>query len=84
MRWPRAMLAYAVDLVEQDGTRLLEQSKMTTLLGIVKKLPPDLVVGRLGSNWSSPGRTSCCNVRRRPTSRWTASRRPWLARTSPK
>ncbi|MDT5225420.1 MAG: serine/threonine-protein kinase PknK [Mycobacterium sp.] len=38
--------AYAVDLVELDGTRLLEQSKMTTLLGIVKKLSPDLVVGR--------------------------------------
>jgi len=27
----------AVDLVEQDETNLLEQSKMTTLLGIVKK-----------------------------------------------
>jgi serine/threonine-protein kinase PknK len=37
---------HAVDLVELDGTRLLEQSKMTTLLGIVKKLSPDLVVGR--------------------------------------
>ena len=39
-------LARAVDLVEQDGTSLLEQSKMTTLLGIVKKLPPQLVVSR--------------------------------------
>jgi serine/threonine-protein kinase PknK len=37
---------HAVDLVELDGTRLLEHSKMTTLLGIVKKLSPDLVVGR--------------------------------------
>jgi serine/threonine-protein kinase PknK len=37
--------AYAVDLVERDGTRLLEQSKMTTLLEIIKKLPSDLVVG---------------------------------------
>ena len=36
----------AVDLVEQDETRLLEQSKMTTLLGIVKKLPPQLVASR--------------------------------------
>jgi ATP/maltotriose-dependent transcriptional regulator MalT len=36
----------AVDLVEQDETNLLEQSKMTTLLGIVKKLPPRLVVSR--------------------------------------
>jgi serine/threonine-protein kinase PknK len=36
----------AVDLVEQDETNLLEQSKMTTLLGIVKKLPPRLVVLR--------------------------------------
>ena len=36
----------AVDLVEQDETNLLEQSKMTTLLGIVKKLPPSLVVSR--------------------------------------
>jgi ATP/maltotriose-dependent transcriptional regulator MalT len=36
----------AVDLVEQDETSLLEQSKMTTLLGIVKKLPPQLVVSR--------------------------------------
>jgi ATP/maltotriose-dependent transcriptional regulator MalT len=35
-----------VDLVEQDETNLLEQSKMTTLLGIVKKLPPHLVVAR--------------------------------------
>ena len=32
----------AVDLVEQDETNLLEQSKMTTLLGIVKKLPPQI------------------------------------------
>jgi serine/threonine-protein kinase PknK len=38
--------AHAVDLVEQDETNLLEQSKMTTLLGIVKKLPPQLVVPR--------------------------------------
>ncbi|MBV8178268.1 MAG: protein kinase [Mycobacterium sp.] len=36
----------AVELVEQDETNLLEQSKMTTLLGIVKKLPPRLVVSR--------------------------------------
>jgi serine/threonine-protein kinase PknK len=36
----------AVDLVEQDETYLLERSKMTTLLGIVKKLPPQLVVAR--------------------------------------
>src|SRR5271166_4543464 len=36
----------AVDLVEQDETNLLEQSNMTTLLGIVKKLPPQLVVSR--------------------------------------
>lgn len=36
----------AVDLVEQDETNLLEQSKMTTLLGIVHKLPPQLVVSR--------------------------------------
>jgi serine/threonine-protein kinase PknK len=39
--------ARAVDLVEQDETNLLEQSKMTTLLGIVKKLPPQLVVSRV-------------------------------------
>jgi ATP/maltotriose-dependent transcriptional regulator MalT len=36
----------AVDLVERDETNLLEQSQMTTLLGIVKKLPPRLVVSR--------------------------------------
>jgi ATP/maltotriose-dependent transcriptional regulator MalT len=36
----------AVDLVEQDETNLLEQSKMTTLLAIVNKLPPRLVVSR--------------------------------------
>jgi serine/threonine-protein kinase PknK len=36
----------AVDLVEQDETNLLEQSKMTTLLSIVKKLPPQLVAPR--------------------------------------
>jgi ATP/maltotriose-dependent transcriptional regulator MalT/serine/threonine protein kinase len=36
----------AVDLVEQDETNLLEQSKMTTLLGIVRKLPRRLVVSR--------------------------------------
>ncbi|MGO9506187.1 MAG: protein kinase domain-containing protein [Mycobacterium sp.] len=39
-------LTRAVDLVEQDATSLLEHSKMTTLLGIVKKLPPQLVVSR--------------------------------------
>src|SRR6201999_2494590 len=38
--------ARAVDLVEQDETRLLEQSKMTTLLGIVAKLPSQLVMSR--------------------------------------
>jgi ATP/maltotriose-dependent transcriptional regulator MalT len=38
--------ARAVDLVEQDETRLLEQSKMTTLLGIIKKLPSQLVTSR--------------------------------------
>ncbi|OSC43248.1 serine/threonine-protein kinase [Mycobacterium decipiens] len=38
--------ARAVDLVEQDESNLLEQSKMTTLLGIVKKLPQQLVVPR--------------------------------------
>ena len=36
----------AVDLVEQDETRLLEESKMTTLLEIAKKLPPQLLVSR--------------------------------------
>ena len=36
----------AVDLVEHDETRLLEQSKMTTLLGIIKKLPTQLVTSR--------------------------------------
>jgi serine/threonine-protein kinase PknK len=36
----------AVDLVERDDTYLLEQAKMTTLLEIVKKLPPQLVVTR--------------------------------------
>ncbi|MFL6085696.1 MAG: protein kinase domain-containing protein [Mycobacterium sp.] len=36
----------AVDLVEQDETRLLEQSKMTTLLGIINKLPSQLVASR--------------------------------------
>ena len=38
---------HAVELVEQDETNLLEQSKMTTLLGIVAKLPPRLVVSRV-------------------------------------
>jgi serine/threonine-protein kinase PknK len=37
---------HAVDLVEQDETNLLEQSNMTTLLAIVKKLPPRLVASR--------------------------------------
>jgi ATP/maltotriose-dependent transcriptional regulator MalT/serine/threonine protein kinase len=36
----------AVDLVEQDETNLLERSNMTTLLAIVKKLPPRMVVSR--------------------------------------
>ncbi|ORA34471.1 serine/threonine-protein kinase [Mycobacterium aquaticum] len=38
--------AYAIELVEQDETYLLEQSKMTTFLAIVKKLPPQAVVAR--------------------------------------
>ena len=37
---------HAVDLVEQDETNLVEQSRMTTLLGIVKKLPPQMVASR--------------------------------------
>jgi ATP/maltotriose-dependent transcriptional regulator MalT len=36
----------AVDLLERDETNLLEQSKMTTFLGIVKKLPPQMVTSR--------------------------------------
>jgi ATP/maltotriose-dependent transcriptional regulator MalT len=36
----------AVDLVEQDENNLIDQSKMTTLLGIVNKLPPRLLVSR--------------------------------------
>lgn len=38
--------ARAVDLVEQDETNLPEQSKMTTLLAIVQKLPTSTVVSR--------------------------------------
>jgi serine/threonine-protein kinase PknK len=38
--------ARAVDLVEKDGTNLSEHSKMTTFLGIIEKLPPELVVTR--------------------------------------
>ncbi len=38
--------ARAVDLAERDGTNLNEQSKMTTFLGIIEKLPPQLVVSR--------------------------------------
>jgi serine/threonine-protein kinase PknK len=38
--------ARAVDLAEKDGTNLSEQSKMTTFLGIVEKLPPELVISR--------------------------------------
>ena len=40
----------AVDLVEQDETNLLEQSKMTTLLEIVKKLPPQMWLRGHGFN----------------------------------
>jgi serine/threonine-protein kinase PknK len=36
----------AVQLVEDDETTLLEQSKMTTLLGIIDKLPPRVVASR--------------------------------------
>jgi serine/threonine-protein kinase PknK len=36
----------AVDFLEQDETRLLEQSKMTTFLEIAKKLPPQLLISR--------------------------------------
>ena len=36
----------AVDLFERDYPRLLEASKMTTLLEIAKKLPPPLVAAR--------------------------------------
>jgi serine/threonine-protein kinase PknK len=37
---------YAIELVEQDETYLLEQSKMTTFLAIVKKLPAQAVLTR--------------------------------------
>jgi serine/threonine-protein kinase PknK len=39
--------ARAVDLVEQNETELLEQSKMTTFLAIVNKLPQQLVASRV-------------------------------------
>src|SRR5262249_30810512 len=38
--------ARAVDLVEADGTNLNEHSKMTTYLGIIDKLPLELVITR--------------------------------------
>ena len=38
--------AHAVDLVERDETNLLERAGMTTLLGIVAKLPPRLTIAR--------------------------------------
>jgi serine/threonine-protein kinase PknK len=38
--------ARAVDLVELDETSLLERAGMTTLLGIVAKLPPRLIIAR--------------------------------------
>lgn len=38
--------ARAVDLVERDETNLLERAEMTTLLGIVAKLPPRLIIAR--------------------------------------
>ena len=38
--------ARAVDLVEHDETNLLERAGMTTLLGIVAKLPPRLIIAR--------------------------------------
>lgn len=37
---------HAVDLVERDGLELIEYGQMTTLLGLVAKLPPDLVAVR--------------------------------------
>ncbi|OJZ63321.1 hypothetical protein BRW65_29930 [Mycobacterium paraffinicum] len=50
--------AHAVDLVEQLETRaLINQSRMTTFLGIVEKLPPQLVVSRpllqLATAWAN-------------------------------
>ncbi|MGW4332034.1 protein kinase domain-containing protein [Rhodococcus koreensis] len=36
----------AVELVEHDGTYLLERAQMSTLLGLVAKLPPHMVVSR--------------------------------------
>ncbi|OBG68945.1 MULTISPECIES: serine/threonine-protein kinase [unclassified Mycobacterium] len=50
--------AHAVDLVERLETRaLINQSRMTTFLGLVEKLPPQLVVSRpllqLASAWAN-------------------------------
>ncbi|QSE85746.1 serine/threonine-protein kinase [Rhodococcus koreensis] len=36
----------AVELVERDGTYLLEHTQMSTLLGLVAKLPPRIVLSR--------------------------------------
>ena len=46
MRWQRAIPLARLILSSRIETNLLEQSKMTTLLGIVKKLPPQLVASR--------------------------------------
>ncbi|MFW0794446.1 protein kinase [Gordonia sp. CPCC 205515] len=47
----------AVELVEADGRTLLEHSQMTTLLGLVEKLPPSAVAARprlqLAVAWSN-------------------------------
>ncbi|MFE3058750.1 protein kinase [Nocardia sp. NPDC059239] len=46
----------AVELLESDGTRLLEHSQMSTLLALIAKLPPRLVVSsprlQLGVAWA--------------------------------
>lgn len=59
----------AVDLVERDETRLLEESKMTTFLEIAKKLPPRLLAFRARLRWRSPGQISCYSAGRPPTPR---------------
>ncbi len=56
----------AVQLVETDETRLLEQSRMTTLLGIIDKCRRAWWCRGHACHSTSHGRISPCSTRRRP------------------
>jgi ATP/maltotriose-dependent transcriptional regulator MalT len=52
----------AIALVEAHGLELIERSQMSSLLGLIAKLPPTAATGRPRLQLAEAGRTCSCTI----------------------